>query len=102
MAKGLKTGGREKGTPNRTTREAREMLLSILEDYQENQLYEDLEAVKSEARLKFMADLMKHLIPKPKAQEEKEQTKPSKIEVVITKPELIAKPSNHISLEAVE
>ena len=87
MAKGLKTGGREKGTPNRTTREAREMLLSILEDYQENQLYEDLEAVKSEARLKFMADLMKHLIPKPKAQEEKEQTKPSKIEITIHKPE---------------
>jgi hypothetical protein len=87
MAIGLKTGGREKGTPNRTTREAREMLLSILEDYQESQLYEDLEAVKPEARLKFMADLMKHLIPKPKAQEEKEQTKPSKIEVFIHKPE---------------
>ena len=86
MAKGLKTGGREKGTPNRTTREAREMLLSILEDYQESQLYEDLEAVKPEVRLKFMADLMKHLIPKPKAQEEKEQTKPSKIEVVIHNP----------------
>ena len=87
MAKGLKTGGREKGTPNRTTREAREMLLSILEDYQESQLYEDLEAVKPEARLKFMADLMKHLIPKPKAQEEKEQTKPSEIKIVIHKPE---------------
>ena len=87
MAKGLKTGGREKGTPNRTTREAREMLLSILEEYQENQLYEDLEAVKPEARLKFMADLMKHLIPKPKAQEEKEQTKPSEIKIVIHKPE---------------
>jgi hypothetical protein len=86
MAIGLKTGGREKGTPNRTTREAREMLLGILEDYQENQLYEDLEAVKPEARLKFMADLMKHLIPKPKAQEEKEQTKPSKIEITIHKP----------------
>ena len=87
MAQRLKTGGRAKGTPNRTTREAREMLLSILEQYQENQLYEDLEAVKPEARLKFMADLMKHLIPKPKAQEEKEQTKPSKIEVFIHKPE---------------
>ena len=87
MAKGIKTGGREKGTPNRTTREAREMLLSILEDYQENQLYEDLEAVKPEARLKFMGDLMKHLIPKPKAQEEKEQTKPSEIKITIHKPE---------------
>lgn len=86
MAIGLKTGGREKGTPNRTTREAREMLLSILEDYQENQLYEDLEAVKPEARLKFMTDLMKHLIPKPKAEDEKEQTKPSKIEITIHKP----------------
>jgi hypothetical protein len=49
-------------------------------------LDEDLEAVKPEARLKFMADLMKHLIPKPKAQEENEQTKPSKIEIVIHKP----------------
>ena len=87
MAQRLKTGGRAKGTPNRTTREAREMLLSILEEYQENQLYEDLEAVKPEARLKFMADLMKHLIPKPKTQEEKEQTKPSKIEITIHKPE---------------
>ncbi|MDC0304119.1 hypothetical protein OAL15_03810 [Flavobacteriales bacterium] len=86
MAKGLKTGGREKGTPNRTTKEAREVLLSILEQYQDNGLEKDLEAVKPEARLKFMADLMKHLIPKPKAQEEKEQTKPSKIEVVIRNP----------------
>jgi hypothetical protein len=86
MAKGIKTGGRQKGTPNRTTREAREILLGILEDYQENQLYQDLEAVKPEARLKFMADLMKHLIPKPKAQEDQEQTKPSKVEVVIHRP----------------
>ena len=44
MAKGLKTGGREKGTPNRTTREAREMLLGILEQYQDNGLEKDLEA----------------------------------------------------------
>lgn len=86
MAKGIKTGGRQKGTPNRTTREAREILLGILEDYQENQLYQDLEAVKPEARLKFMADLMKHLIPKPKAQEDQEQTKPSRVEVVIHRP----------------
>ena len=86
MPKGIKTGGREKGTLNRTTREAREMLLGILEEYQENQLYQDIEAVKPEARLKFMADLMRHLIPKPKAQEEKEQTKPSKIEITIHKP----------------
>ena len=62
------------------------MLLSILVHYQEKRLYEDLEAVKPEARLKFMIDLIKHLIPKPKAQEEKEQTKPSKIEVVIRNP----------------
>jgi hypothetical protein len=41
--------------------------LGILEEYQESQLYEDLEAVKPEARLKFMTDLMKHLIPTPKA-----------------------------------
>ena len=86
MAKGIKTGGREKGTPNRTTREAREMLLGILEQYQDNGLEKDLELVKPEARLKFMTDLMKHLIPKPKAQEENEQTKPSKIEIVIHKP----------------
>lgn len=36
MAKGKKTGGREKGTPNRTTREFRETVRLLLESNAEN------------------------------------------------------------------
>ena len=32
MAKGIKTGGRQKGTPNRTTKETREALKKIIDD----------------------------------------------------------------------
>jgi len=31
MAKGMKTGGRQKGTPNKVTRELREMVLEALD-----------------------------------------------------------------------
>jgi hypothetical protein len=88
MAKGLKTGGREKGTPNRTTREAREMLLGILEQYQDNGLEKDLEAVKPEVRLKFMSDLMKQLIPrfKPEKAEDEKDRPPSEFRIVIHEP----------------
>jgi hypothetical protein len=36
MAKGVKTGGRQKGTPNKATREFRETVRQLLEDNADN------------------------------------------------------------------
>lgn len=65
MAHGNKTGGREKGTPNRTTKEMRELLQGVSEQYAETQLQADLESVGPELRLRFFIELAKLTTPKP-------------------------------------
>lgn len=65
MAHGNKTGGREKGTPNRTTKEMRELLQGVSKQYAETQLQADLDAVSPEMRLRFFIELAKLTAPKP-------------------------------------
>lgn len=65
MAKGTKTGGRQEGTPNKTTAEMRDLLQSIFEHYESRQMKVDLLAVDAETRLRFMVEVAKLITPKP-------------------------------------
>ncbi|MBR1942822.1 hypothetical protein IJ843_03710 [bacterium] len=82
---GNKTGGRQKGTPNRKTKE----LIELLGDY--NPAESLLEILKSdrvpiELKIKINLDLMGYLYPKRKCVESKEQvllfTNPETVEAV--------------------
>jgi hypothetical protein len=60
---GKKYGGRQKGTPNRMTKELRSVLKDIL--YQElEQIQEHLEALNSKERVELLIKLMPYILPK--------------------------------------
>lgn len=65
MAQGIKTGGRQKGTPNKTTAEIKEMIAQFvgnnLEDIQKN--YDQLEPEK---KLHFFEKVLKFVLPQQK------------------------------------
>ena len=60
---GVKYGGRQKGTPNKLTKE----LMSVLKDilYQElEQIQERLDALKPKERVELLIKLMPYVLPK--------------------------------------
>jgi hypothetical protein len=58
-----KYGGRQKGTPNKLTKELRSVLKDIL--YQElEQIQEHLDALKSKERIELLIKLMPYVLPK--------------------------------------
>ena len=60
---GKKYGGRQKGTPNRITKELRSVLKDIL--YQElEQIQEHLETLNSKERVELLIKLMPYILPK--------------------------------------
>ena len=60
---GIKYGGREKGTPNRMTKELRSVLKDIL--YQElEQIQERLDTLKPKERIDLLIKLMPYALPK--------------------------------------
>ena len=60
---GNKYGGREKGTPNRLTKELRTLLKDIF--YQElEEIQERLELLKPKERLELLIKLMPYVLPK--------------------------------------
>ena len=60
---GKKYGGRQKGTPNRMTKEMRSVLKDIL--YQElEQIQERLDALKPRERVELLIKLMPYVLPK--------------------------------------
>ena len=60
---GNKYGGREKGTPNRITKELRSVLKDIL--YQElEQIQEHLETLNPKERVELLIKLMPYALPK--------------------------------------
>ena len=63
MASGYKTGGREKGTPNKITQEVRGLLLDIVEKELE-QLPYLLEAMQPEKRAEILTRLLSYVVPK--------------------------------------
>ena len=60
---GKKYGGRQKGTPNKLTKELRSFLKDIL--YQElEQIQEHLETLNSKERVELLIKLMPYILPK--------------------------------------
>lgn len=61
-----KTGGRQKGTPNKITAATRKWLKSFLENNQD-QLERDFNALHPNERIYAVVHLLKHLLPKAPA-----------------------------------
>jgi hypothetical protein len=66
MATGIKTGGRTKGTPNKTTSEIREHYQSLITSNLDL-LDSDLKALEPVQRLKMIIELSKFVLPTLKA-----------------------------------
>ena len=58
-----KTGGRNKGTPNRTTGEIRELFSHLL-DSNINRIQVDLDSLEAKDRLNFLLKLTDYVLPK--------------------------------------
>lgn len=66
--KGKKTGGRQKGTPNKTTAFSKSVIQNILTDYTNSTLFEkDLKDIEPKDRLDIMVKLMAFTTPKPQS-----------------------------------
>jgi len=68
MAKGEKTGGRKKGTPNKTTQEIRDKF-SLLLSNNIDTLQNDINQLEPKDRIKTLIDISKFVIPTLKATE---------------------------------
>lgn len=64
MARGKKTGGRKKGTPNFTTVEVKDKIAELLDQYKQEQMFSDFMELKASERLKLFASLAEFLAPK--------------------------------------
>jgi hypothetical protein len=60
MAQGIKTGGRQKGTPNKLTAEIKERLAAIISEATDNF---NLEECSNSERLKLIEIGLKYLLP---------------------------------------
>ena len=61
-----KTGGRKKGTPNKTTAEVREILTAVLSDCIDKEIIlADLKKLDPKDRLQAVDRLLKHVLPAP-------------------------------------
>ena len=61
--RGVKTGGREQGTPNKITKETREVLKDIIENNLER-LESDLESLEAKDRWDIIIRLLPYTLPK--------------------------------------
>lgn len=65
MALGKKTGGRKKGTPNKTTTLGKDVIVSLLSDYSASGLMAtDFAALEPKDRLIIAERLMQYALPK--------------------------------------
>lgn len=68
MALGKKTGGRKKGTPNKSTTLGKEVIVSLLADYSNSGLMtSDFMALDPKDRLVIAERLMQYTMPKMQA-----------------------------------
>jgi len=66
MAKGLKTGGRVQGTPNRSTDELRQTIQSFIENNLEN-LQINFELLEAKDKLMFLEKMLQYSLPRLQA-----------------------------------
>jgi len=71
MAAGFKTGGRQKGTPNKITAEVKEKIQSVVEESLESL---DLHLCTNAERIKLIEIGLKYLLPTMKQIENTNQT----------------------------
>jgi len=64
--KSVKTGGRQKGTPNKLTANIKEHITDILEGYTKDQMLSDWSELKPKERLEMLHKLGQYIMPKPK------------------------------------
>ena len=63
MAKGFKTGGRELGTPNKTTSELRKVLKHMVDDELQN-LQDNINELEPKERIELLIKLLPYVMPK--------------------------------------
>tara|TARA_B100000767_G_scaffold43668_1_gene37703 strand:+ start:143 stop:394 length:252 start_codon:yes stop_codon:yes gene_type:complete len=63
MAKGYKTGGREIGTPNKTTSELRRVLKHMIDDELKN-LQDNINELDPKERIELLIKLLPYVMPK--------------------------------------
>lgn len=85
-ANGEKTGGRQKGTPNKENKAIRDMFTKLVEDNLES-VQVDLDLMKPVDRVKALIDLSKFCLPTLKAIDyvDKSPVKKTPIQIVFTK-----------------
>lgn len=66
--KGFKTGGRTAGTPNKTTKEMRELITDLSYKY----LASDLESLEPRERAVILTRLLSYVVPRPGTEESEE------------------------------
>ena len=83
MAKGIKTGGRSKGTSNKLSVAIRETLAEVLSEYNNDTLRSDLNDLKPAERIKAITNLYRLLLPpiKPELPEDNQEITPLVIHV---------------------
>ncbi len=70
--KGLKTGGRQKGTPNKVTTEVRELLADLAYGIMDN-VMQNIDNLTLEQSIAFLPKILPYVAPKIKAKTEKDQ-----------------------------
>ena len=63
MAKGFKTGGRELGTPNKTTSELRRALKHMVDNELQN-LQDNINELEPKERIELLIKLLPYVMPK--------------------------------------
>ena len=71
-AQGQKTGGRQKGTPNKITAEIREFLASLVFDNMDL-IRQDVRNMTPEQRASFLPKILPYIVPKQKPKTEKDE-----------------------------
>jgi len=66
--KGFKTGGRRAGTPNKTTKEMRDLITDLSYKY----LASDLESLEPRERAVILTRLLSYVVPRPGTEENEE------------------------------
>lgn len=64
MAVGMKTGGRQKGTPNKATSEQRNRAQQILQLIEEKYFEKDIKKLTAPQRMQLYCDMMEYVTPK--------------------------------------